>query len=540
MLQERIAAPRLSNGKAPAMKDRVPGPGAATAADDDAAHESRLERAQRAVDSLARTRRDRWYPHFHIASNGGWMNDPNGLCRYRGRWHVFYQLHPFGTQWGPMHWGHVSSADMVTWRREPVALAPSMPQDASGVFSGCAAESPDGHLMLYYTGTRKKTLDGSGRHEREVQMLARSRNADASAFRKLGMIVDCPSEGMEGAFRDPKVWRQGGRWLLVVGVGSESGRGQIWLYSSPDMVHWRFDRVLYEHPDVDVFMLECPDFFPLADADGNEEWVLSFSAMGSKARGYTNRNANSAGYVTGTWADGEGFTPRSAFRPWDWGHNYYAPQSFEAPDGRRIMYGWMSPFAHRMPMDRDGWCGQLTLPREVVLGRDGRIRTCPVAETERLRCVRRDIGPVRLGPNEERTVCDDAWAVEIVMEVNLRETTAERAGLKIHHTCDGSYTYIAYDDQTRRIVVDRQAAARGDRGYRAAPLSESDLESGTLRLRIFIDRGSVEVYANAGEQVLSSYSFASPGRRRVTLTSESGVSSIGSLSIYDMRGIGLD
>lgn len=96
-------------------------------------HAQALIRAEAGVAALAARRSDRWYPQFHIASDGGWINDPNGLCYYHGRWHVFYQLHPYGTQWGPMHWGHVSSEDMVTWRREPVALAPSLEQDRDGV-----------------------------------------------------------------------------------------------------------------------------------------------------------------------------------------------------------------------------------------------------------------------------------------------------------------------------------------------------------------------------------------------------------------------
>ena len=96
----------------------------------------------------------RWYPKFHIASNGGWINDPNGLCFYKGRWHVFYQLHPYGTQWGPMHWGHVSSADMVNWKREPIMFAPSLEEEKDGVFSGSAVIGDDGKLKFYYTGHR--------------------------------------------------------------------------------------------------------------------------------------------------------------------------------------------------------------------------------------------------------------------------------------------------------------------------------------------------------------------------------------------------
>ena len=106
-------------------------------------HAEQLSLAEAGVSALETTRNDRWYPKFHIASNGGWINDPNGLCRYNGRWHVFYQLHPHGTQWGPMHWGHVSSDNMVDWHREPIAFAPSLEQERHGVFSGSAVIGDD-------------------------------------------------------------------------------------------------------------------------------------------------------------------------------------------------------------------------------------------------------------------------------------------------------------------------------------------------------------------------------------------------------------
>ena len=87
-------------------------------------HAAELAKAEAGVAEMAAKRNNRWYPKYHIASNGGWINDPNGLCFYKGRWHVFYQLHPYGTQWGPMHWGHVSSTDMLNWKREPIMFAP--------------------------------------------------------------------------------------------------------------------------------------------------------------------------------------------------------------------------------------------------------------------------------------------------------------------------------------------------------------------------------------------------------------------------------
>ena len=116
-------------------------------------HAAELAKAEAGVAEMAAKRNNRWYPKYHIASNGGWINDPNGLCFYKGRWHVFYRLHPYGTQWGPMHWGHVSSEDMVTWHREPIAFAPSIEADRDGVFSGSAVVSDDGETLYRQCST---------------------------------------------------------------------------------------------------------------------------------------------------------------------------------------------------------------------------------------------------------------------------------------------------------------------------------------------------------------------------------------------------
>ena len=109
-------------------------------------HAAELAKAEAGVAEMAAKRNNRWYPKYHIASNGGWINDPNGLCFYKGLWHVFYQLHPYGTQWGPMHWGHVSSTDMLSWKREPIMFAPSLEQEKDGVFSGSAVIDDNGDL----------------------------------------------------------------------------------------------------------------------------------------------------------------------------------------------------------------------------------------------------------------------------------------------------------------------------------------------------------------------------------------------------------
>lgn len=471
---------------------------------------AQLEKAQAGIDELFQHRNDRWYPLCHIASKAGWINDPNGLIFFKGRYQAYYQLYPYGTKWGLMHWGHVSSEDLVTWRREPLAMAPSLEAEKDGVFSGSAVVADDGRMVIYYTGHRWR--NGVNEDQGNFQEQCMAVSDDGIHFEKKGVVVPCPDDRILH-FRDPKVWKQGNRWYMVFGVSNVEKRGEIWMYTSQDMEHWSFDRAIYRHPDPDVFMLECPDMFPVED-----KWVICYSAMGTKPHGFNQRNHNNAGYVIGTWQPGGDFHQESDFHLWDLGQNYYAPQTMEAPDGRRLVFGWMSPFTEPIPMQDDGWCGQFTLPREVTLAGD-HLRTRPVAEFSRLRKETRDLGPIDLNVNETRTLVEDARTADIEMTIDLDRNQAERVGLEVHATEDGGHTMVCYDDQLGRIVLDRHSNTYGDRGYRTAPL---DGHTDQVKLRIILDQGSVEVYVNDGLEAMSSYSFPSDGPRAIRLFSESG------------------
>lgn len=484
-----------------------------------------IANAEASVEALRTTRNDRWYPQFHIAAKAGWINDPNGLSFFNDRYQVYFQHHPFGTEWGPMHWGHVSSTDLVTWKREPIALAPSLEEDKDGVFSGSAVVSADGKtLYAYYTGHRWRNGINEDDGNLQVQMMATS--TDGINFEKHGMIVECPDGLIH--FRDPKVWKQGDTWCMIFGACSAQMRGQVWLYTSTDMSTWTFDRVIFEDPNPDVFMLECPDMFPVGD-----KWVLSYCPMGPKPDGYMGRNGHNAGYVVGTWNLGETLNAETDYRLADWGHNYYAPQTFEAPDGRRIVFGWMGSFTTPLASQaEDGWSGQLTIPRVQTLDQNNRLISTPIAELSQLRQDTVDFGTFELGANENRVLLTDSGPIEVEAEFDLEAGTAERIGFNVHETPDGHHTFVCYDDLARRVVVDQRLAAHGNRGYRAAPF-----DGNTLKLRLFIDRGSVEVFVNDGEEVLTSFSFPAEGPRSLRLAAEAGSAHVKSLKIHRLRSI---
>lgn len=460
---------------------------------------SLIEKAELALSQKRDQLNMRWYPQYHLSPRAGWMNDPNGLIWFDGWYHAFYQHHPWSPKWGPMHWGHARSLDLLHWEHLPIALAPEGPEDKDGCFSGSAVVK-DGELALIYTGHKFHGDPSSDDNLYQVQCLATSR--DGTEFQRQGQIVDTPV-GMHH-FRDPKVWREGDAWYMVVGARDEE-TGQIRLYRSEDLREWQDAGVLVEAQAGQGFMWECPDFFTL-----NGKRILMFSPQGMVASGYDRRNLFQSGYIVGDWQPGEAFSQQSAFQEMDRGHDFYAPQSFLAPDGRRIVMGWMAMWESPMPEQEDGWAGMLTLPRELTLTDDNRLQMRPAKELESLRQNRTDwrVGELR---NEAKRVMEECNAEEVILKWDLAASDAEQYGLALE---DGMRLYV--DSQAQRLVLERHYPQYGLCGQRSIPL----LQSATLELRIFFDSSSVEVFVNDGEACLSSRIY--PRSRRLSLFAWSG------------------
>ena len=185
-------------------------------------------------------------PSFHLSPRSGWMNDPNGFCFYKGKYHMFYQYYPYEAIWGPMHWGHAVSTDLLHWEFMPAALAPDQIYDMDGCFSGSAVELPDGRLMLIYTGVRLEGSRNKISKEVQVQCLA---VGDGESFEKYEQNPildenDIPEGSSRFDFRDPKAWRcEDGTYRCLVGNRPSDGSGQMLLYSSENGFDWKFRSV---------------------------------------------------------------------------------------------------------------------------------------------------------------------------------------------------------------------------------------------------------------------------------------------------------
>ena len=221
-------------------------------------------------------------PAYHLTPYVGWMNDPNGFSYYQGKYHLFYQYYPYKTVWGPMHWGHAVSSDLLHWEYLPAALAPDSPSDKDGCFSGSAAQLPDGRQLLLYTSVRREEQPDGKTRDVQTQSVAVGDGLDYVKLAQNPVLDEtCLPEGFSRFdFRDPKIWQEadGSYSAVLVGQGKTEG-GAALLFHSADGFRWEYVTILDASRGEYGVMWECPDFFEL---DGKQ--VLMVGPMEMQAR----------------------------------------------------------------------------------------------------------------------------------------------------------------------------------------------------------------------------------------------------------------
>lgn len=443
-------------------------------------------------------------PLFHLTPAAGWMNDPNGFSRYGGKYHLFYQCYPEAVKWGPTSWGHAVSEDLIRWQRLPAALEPGKAYDSGGCFSGTAIDT--GEHMIMYTGFRPDP-DETDHRGFQTQCMA---FGDGLAYRKYeGNPVitgdDLPDGGDPHEFRDPKLWREEDGTFRAIVANYNADRGaQLLLYASVDGLSWTFRKVLIENRDRRGWMWECPDFFPM----GSKQ-ILIASTMGDV------QNFCMIGEYD---REQENFR-EIACRSLDQGIDFYAGQTVPAPDGRRILIGWMQ---NPQTAEKRGVYfpinGQMSLPRELELHGD-RILQKPVRELEEQRTdgIRfRDVklrGEVRLEGIEGRT---------IDMEVSLRpdenaphgEGTYEMFRMRFAGD-EAHFTEFSYQPKTSVATIDRSRSGPGKTELVKAETEVRD-RGGKLDIRLILDKLSAEIFINDGEQVMSAVIYTDRHAEEIT------------------------
>lgn len=304
-------------------------------------------------------------PKFHVTGERGWINDPNGLVKFNGEYHVFFQYYPNDTKWGPMHWGHVKSSDLTHWERLPVALFPDEQDD--GCFSGSAIVW-DNKLWVMYTGfTDHAPENEDGIKIRQLQCLASSE--DGVHFEKHGIVIgedELPAEYCPWDFRDPKLFEKDGKFYCLVAAKKRDGRGRIILFESDDLFKWKFTGDLWGE-DCGGIMTECPDY----RQDLN---LLTYCEQFQPRVGNKHLNVHSTFYRLGELDLKDGRFKGGESEIIDYGFDFYAPQTFlEEP----VMIGWLDMWDRTNPTDKYGFAGMLTVPRRLKI-KNGRLWQTPI------------------------------------------------------------------------------------------------------------------------------------------------------------------
>lgn len=450
-------------------------------------------------------------PAFHYSTRVGWHNDPNGFSWYQGMYHLFCQYHPYSSVWGPMHWGHAVSRDLLHWDYLPAAMAPDTDADSFGVFSGSASELPDGRQLLLYTGVRKETApDG---HETEVQTqcvaVGDGTNYEKYAGNPVISGKDLPEGFTTRDFRDPKIWKKSdGTYTCIVSCRDDSGSAQLLQYVSRDGFHWNYKQVFFANHWRFGNMWECPDF---AACDGS--YLLMVSPMDMLAKGWEYPNGRTTMCFIGDYDEGTDVFCEKRNQIVDSGIDFYAPQMVKSPDGRTIMIGWMANLdviEHRHPVEK--WYGMMTLPRELSV-RNGMLYQQPIRELEQLRrnpVVHRNVtvdGTVRLPGIQGR-------CAELLVSVWLEDASVFCIRFAENEQFHMALTICREEGL---LKLDRRFS-----GIRQGGIHQRECLIGArekLELRLILDRYSAEVFVGEGERVMTAAFFTEPRADGISFTS---------------------
>lgn len=481
-----------------------------------------IEKAQREIDSKkAIVNKGTMRQRYHFMAQSGWLNDPNGLIYFRGKYHFFFQHNPYNGFWDSMHWGHAISDDVLHWEYLPLALAPSEDYDnhlRGGCFSGSAIEH-DGKLFLMYTGTTNR-----GNGYEQTQCIAYSE--DGIRFEKYAgnPVVTAPQGVPTDLFRDPKVWKYEDTFYMVCGA-SRDGKGQALLYQSQDMFHWTFFNVLAESRGEWGYMWECPDFFQI-----DNKYVLTFSPMGS--------GEHTSVYLVGDFDYKTGRFHDFANHEIDWGFDYYAPQSFLAPDGRRIMvswsneWEWMPSWKDWGPTYREGWCGSFNIPREVRLMENGTLQFLPIAEVETMRENPQKRDMLVVTKTETELSAGDGVSFEIKFKIDIEKTDAGK--MEIDFRCgEGKKTVCLFDFEKAEMSVDRNKADGWSKGISRSVINLIDKKE--LDVHVLSDQSSLEIFSDQYQNNHSNNIYAENQQKQVKIRAHGGNVVLKDIETYGLK-----
>ena len=482
-------------------------------------------------DTFDTGNREKFRPTYHFSPLYGWMNDPNGMVYKDGEYHLFYQYNPYGSKWGNMSWGHAISQDLVNWKHLPVAIAP----DALGtIFSGSAVVDFDntagfgaGAIIAIYTQNS----------DRQVQSIAYSTD-NGRTFTKYENNPVLTSEARD--FRDPKVfWYESTkRWIMVLAVGQE-----MQIFSSPNLKDWTFESRFGEGQGAHGGVWECPDLFELpVEGTNDKKWVLLCNLNPGGPFG-----GSATQYFVGSFNGKEFVNESPSKTKWmDWGKDHYATVTWsDAPDNRRIAIAWMSNWQYANDVPTSQYRSPNSVPRDLSLFTvDGEtyLQSAPSPELLALR----DASKKRsFKVNGTRTIKemipgnDGAYEIELTIE-NQR---ADVIGFRLYND-KGEEVDMQYDMKEKKFSMDRRKSGEVSFNENFPMLTWTAIEQGrneeqggkeALKLRLFVDKSSVEAFGDGGRFVMTNQVFPSEPYNHINFYSKGGAYKVDSFVVHKLK-----
>lgn len=489
---------------------------------------------------------EKYRPQIHFTPEKGWMNDPNGMVYLDGEYHLFYQHYPDKSEWGPMHWGHAISKDLVHWEHMPIALYP----DSLGyIFSGSAVydkyntsglgtvENPP--LIAFFTYHNMKAEKEERYHEIETQAIAYSLD-NGRNWTKYANNPIIKNPGLRD-FRDPKVfWHEDTRkWIMSIASGQV-----IQFYTSANCIDWQFSGEFGEGKGSHDGVWECPDLFPLEVSGTNEtKWVLIVNINPGGPGG-----GSATQYFVGEF-DGSKFTSDQEVTLWmDYGKDNYAGVTWSnAPENRRILIGWMNNWQYAGEKPTYKWSGAATFPRELgLIKNSGRylLTSTPVKEIENLYGNSSALTDIEIIREKEifEKISFAKTPAELLLTFNVRDNSRidfpGRYGIRFKNTTGESYT-IAYDNVDKFFYIDRTNATSEiiSDYFPSEQMIPYIIKEDQITWRIILDTSSVEFFTAEGLVVVTNVVYPTEPFDIIELFAENGKISLKNVEIRELKSI---
>jgi len=465
---------------------------------------------------------EKYRPQFHFTPKEKWMNDPNGLVYKNGNYHLFYQYHPGSTVWGPMHWGHAKSKDLLTWKHRPIALYP----DSLGIiYSGSvvidknntAGFGKDAMVAIYtYHDPIKRK---AGKIDFQTQGIAYSSD-EGETWSKYKNNPVIANPGIRD-FRDPKVswYEEKEVWQMVL-----AAKDEVQFYESKNLKDWRKISTFRNNDSPPLGVWECPDLFKLKiEGTEEEKWVLIVSGGNSSPNG-----GSGTRYFVGDY-DGTTFTTSQKESQWiDYGTDNYAGVTYNNdPDGKRIIIGWMSDWSYATTTPTEKWRGAMTLPRELKLIKVESNYLLKSEIIEEFDDITTTISKEELKGNFPLNFeYKDLQQSVISFNVNINN----KFQVKLSNSQGESYSF-GYDKLTGEFFANRTNSGNvnfnenfAKSSFQTIPIGKTD----KLKFTVVLDTSSIEIFINDGQYVMTNQVFPNENFTKVEVleNSDFGVENI--------------